>query len=127
MLVKAVLEQTKTTALTAALKLKVMKNVFGLDSRDEKLYQKMESELQEAIIPHLQRINDAQQTPPIVVKHFLANLPDLITFNQSIVDQEPWERLSFVSISADSNTAKASLLSVLLQLFFELCDQSLLT
>jgi hypothetical protein len=109
MLIKDVLSDAKTKS-TEDRTLAVMRNVFGLDSRDEDLYRKLEPELKAAVLPHIQVKKNQRGSSVEIVRHLQANLPDMITFNPSLVDQEPWERLSLITVSEDNNLAEASLL-----------------
>jgi hypothetical protein len=87
-----------------------MRNVFGLDNKDEALYLKIVPELEAAVLPHLQSRDGKNESFNNLVRHLQGNLPDFVTFNPSIVDQEPWERLAQVVPSDDNNVAEASLL-----------------
>jgi hypothetical protein len=90
-----------------------MKNVFGLDSRDEETYSKLEPELSAAVLPHLKTTSGARASSSELVRTLQGSLTDMITFNASMVDQEPWERLSLVTVSAENDLAEASLLQAL--------------
>jgi hypothetical protein len=109
MLIKDVLSDEKSKS-TDGWEVAAMKNVFGIDSRDEELYRKLEPELKAAVVPYLQTSKSAVSSSAEVMRHLQGNFADMITFNASLVDQEPWERLSLVTVSAENDLAEASLL-----------------
>lgn len=102
-LIQNALSQNKGSESADDLNLDVKMNVFGVDMRDRDLYRKLLPELNGAVAPHLQFKAD-------MVRHLQANLIDLVTLNSSMVDQEPWERLSLTDVSSDNESAVASLL-----------------
>ena len=67
-----------------------MTNAFGLPSKQASLYQAIIPQLDAAILPHLRLSDVSKETLAETMKHLEGNLPDLITFNPSMVDQEPW-------------------------------------
>jgi hypothetical protein len=110
MLIKSVLAQNEKAETVEDVTSTVMTNVFGLESRDRKLYQEIEPELKTAVLPFLQFKDGSGNNFSGLTKHLQGNLPDLITFNPSLVDQEPWERLSLLTPTSDDDVIEASLL-----------------
>jgi len=70
-----------------------MRNVFGLPSKQASLYQSIIPQLDAAILPHLRLSDVSSDTQAGLLRHLQGNLPDFVTFNPSMVDQEPWVRV----------------------------------
>jgi len=73
-------------------------------------YERIAPELQNAVEPYLQISGTSHTRLDDIMRHLEGNLPDLITFNPSIVDQEPWERVSAGQFVEDGDSAEVSLL-----------------
>lgn len=71
-----------------------MTNAFGLSAKEAGLYQAIIPQLDAAMLPHLRLSNVSKETLKETMTHLEGNLPDLVTFNPSMVDQEPWVRKS---------------------------------
>jgi hypothetical protein len=69
-----------------------MTNAFGLPAKQASLYQAIVPQLNAAILPHLRLSGVPTETFKETMTHLEGNLPDLVTFNPSMVDQEPWVR-----------------------------------
>lgn len=67
-----------------------MTNAFGLPAKEASLYQAIIPQLDAAILPHLRLGDVSKETLKETLTHLAGNLPDLVTFNPSMVDQEPW-------------------------------------
>jgi hypothetical protein len=67
-----------------------MTNAFGLSKKQASLYQAIIPQLDAAILPHLRLSDVPPETLKETMTHLEGNLSDLITFNPSMVDQEPW-------------------------------------
>jgi hypothetical protein len=109
-LIKNLLSQFESKNKTEDTRSAVMRNVFGLDAKDEDLYLKIEPELKSAVVPYLAFRNGFNERFNDLIRHLQGNIPDLVTFNPSIVDQEPWERLAQIIPSDDNDVVEASLL-----------------
>jgi hypothetical protein len=108
-LIKEVLSDA-TSRATKDLNIAVMRNVFGLELKEEETYGELQSELNAAVLPHLKITDGSQASSLDIVGALQGSLTDMVTFNASMVDQEPWERLSMVTVAADNDLAEASLL-----------------
>ena len=71
-----------------------MTNAFGLPAKQASLYQAIIPQLDAAILPHLRLSDVSPKTLRETMTHLEGNLPDLVTFNPSMVDQEPWVRFN---------------------------------
>ncbi|KAF2417996.1 cytochrome P450 [Tothia fuscella] len=109
-LIQNLLSQLKSNKDTQDMRSTVMINVFGMDSKYAGTYFQIKPNLARAISPHLEFTSGTNERFDDLLKRLQGNLPDLVTFNPSMVDQEPWERLGFVTPSEDGNEAEASLL-----------------
>jgi hypothetical protein len=94
-LIKKFLSQDKSSISEKPFRLKIMTNAFGLPAKQASLYQAIISQLDAAILPHLRLSDVSKETLTETLRHLQGNLPDLVTFNPSMVDQEPWVCRSF--------------------------------
>jgi hypothetical protein len=93
-LIKKLLAQDKSLISEEPSRLRSMTNVFGLPAKQASLYQTIVPQLDAAILPHLRLNGVSTETLKETMAHLEGNLPDLVTFNPSMVDQEPWVRYS---------------------------------
>ena len=92
-------------------------NVFGVPKTQVDLYLNILPNLDRAAQPyvdltHVDFKSIGQKKFEDFIRHLEGNLPDIVTFNSSLVDQEAWERVSAIQLSADKDTAEVSLLYV---------------
>ena len=104
------LAQGETTTSKEPMRLTVMKNVFGLPSKRASLYSKLHPLLDQALIPHVSLKDLPRDKLVEIMRHMQGNLSDLVTLNSSMVDQEPWERMSAAQVSSNGDAAEVSLL-----------------
>jgi hypothetical protein len=109
-LIKNILAKGKTTTSKEPIRLTVMKNVFGLPSKHASLYSKVHPLLDQALIPYLSLKDLSHDKLSEIMRHMQGNLPDLVTLNSSMVDQEPWERMSATQLLPNGDAAEVSLL-----------------
>lgn len=89
-LIKKLLAQDKSSISEEPFRLRLMTNAFGLSAKEASLYQAIIPQLDAAILPHLRLSDVSKETLKETITHLEGNLPDLVTFNPSMVDQEPW-------------------------------------
>lgn len=94
-LIKTLLAQDESSISEEPYRVKLMTNAFGLSDKEASLYQAIIPQLDAAILPHLRLSDVSKETLKETMTHLEGNLPDLITFNPSMVDQEPWVRKSY--------------------------------
>lgn len=127
-LIKKLLAQDDSSISEEPFRLRLMINAFGISSKEASLYQSIVPQLDASILPHLRLRNVSKETLKGTMTHLEGNLPDLITSNPSMVDQEPWvskvsshssftktycqERLAYLEPTEDEEGVKASLLYV---------------
>jgi hypothetical protein len=90
---------TSTLALDQALQ-----NVFGNRSLLQTLQQTSNSEISDDVPGMLNKesfVNDASTAITSLIKR---NIPNLVTFSKSLVDQTPWERDSLVSLDEENQS-----------------------
>lgn len=93
-----------------SMKWAVLRNAFGVPSRVESKYFVIESDLSKTIAS-----NVYEQVQPLLSStlHTLQEvLPDLVTFNTSIVDQMQWERVSDVELTDGTSEAECNLFAL---------------
>lgn len=102
-------EYAVKTSSTQSIR-RIARNVFGVPKNEASFYEGITTELELAINPCLKVSEMSQPEVDDIMRHLQANLPDLVTFNQSVVDEEPWERVSAVRLAEDGESADVSLL-----------------
>ena len=102
---------TKSLATNDDLRWRVLRNVFRMPSKDIAAYLALRPRLNEAISNQMTPSNFGSLRSSIV-SQMRANIPDLLTLNPSIVDQEPWERLSTPYLADDHESAEVNLLTL---------------
>ena len=93
-------------------KKRIWRNVFGVPKSQLGLYHELVSAIQIPVTFHLDALlvdnrKDASQS---VLRRLQGNMPDLVSFNPSLIDQEPWEKVSNVKVTEDKKLAEVSLL-----------------
>lgn len=75
----------------------------------------MVSAIQIPVSFHLDAELDSKKLGPehTLLRRLQGNIPDLVSFNPSLIDQEPWEKVSAVKVSEGQKLAEVSLLYVL--------------
>ncbi|KAE9969005.1 hypothetical protein BLS_003431 [Venturia inaequalis] len=126
-LIKTLLAQDESSISEEPYRVKLMKNAFGLSAKEASLYQAIIPQLDAAILPHLRLSEVSKETLRETMTHLEGNLPDLITFNPSMVDQEPWERLAYLEPTEDEEGVKASLLPLVFLFMTHMTTDSLIT
>ncbi|QDS70165.1 hypothetical protein FKW77_006099 [Venturia effusa] len=126
-LIKKLLAQDKSSISEEPFRLKLMANAFGLSAKEANLYQAIIPQLDAAILPHLRLRDVSEEKLRETMTHLEGNLPDLVTFNPSMVDQEPWERLAYLEPTKDEEGVIASLLPLVFIFLTHMTTDSLIT
>ena len=102
----------KTRLSDVAPKKRIWRNVFGVPKSQLGLYHELVSAVQIPVSFHLDAELDSKKlaSGSSLLRRLQGNIPDLITFNPSLIDQEPWEKVSAVKVSEDQKVAEVSLL-----------------
>ncbi|KAF2404474.1 cytochrome P450 [Trichodelitschia bisporula] len=98
-------------------------STFGLRPADAAAYEDALSALDETLFPHATL---GPLTKPLT-RALQERLPDILTFNPQLIDQEPWERLSGIELDDDRNVAEVSLFPLLTVFLTHLVTDTLLT
>jgi hypothetical protein len=93
-------------------KKRIWHNVFNVPKDQLRWYHELVSAIQIPVKFHLNAVTAAKDSSNdnSILKRLQGNIPDLVTFNPSLIDQEPWERVSAVQVSEDRKLAEVSLL-----------------
>lgn len=88
------------------------RNAYGVPKQHLSLYQELVSALQIPTTFHLGAELDPKRlgTSHTLMRRLQGNIPDLVTFNPNVIDQEPWEKLAITSGSEDNREVEVSLL-----------------
>jgi hypothetical protein len=95
-----------------AAKKRIWRNVFGVPKDQLSLYHELVSAIEIPVSFHLNAELDEKKlaSGSTLLRRLQGNIPDLITFNANLIDQEPWEKVSSVKVSQDQKAADVSLL-----------------
>ena len=94
-------------------KKRIWRNVFGVPKSQLGLYHELVSAIQIPVSFHLEAALDIKKeigASQHILRPLQGNVPDLVSFNPSLIDQEPWEKVSNVKVSEDKQLAEVSLL-----------------
>lgn len=86
--------------------------MFGVSKKQSSLYDELVSAIHIPVKFHLDAEISSERlsVDDKILRRLQGNISDLITFNTSLIDQEPWEKISAVKISDDQKLAEVSLL-----------------
>jgi hypothetical protein len=95
-----------------ACRKRIWQNVFGVSKKQSSLYDELVSAIHIPVKFHLDAEISSERlsVDDKILRRLQGNISDLITFNTSLIDQEPWEKISAVKISDDQKLAEVSLL-----------------
>ncbi|KAL5121614.1 hypothetical protein ACEQ8H_000300 [Pleosporales sp. CAS-2024a] len=88
-----------------------LRNAFGISSSVKTRYFENELAINEAIVAHL--YEQMHSLMSLTLKTLSESLPDLVTFNSSIVDQMQWERVADVELSDGTSEAECNLFALI--------------
>ena len=89
-----------------------LKNVFKLPSDTENGYLELRPKLSKALDDNIFQKQQADKLITSSLKILSDNLPDLVTYNSSIVDQLPWERVANIELTNGTTEAECDLLTL---------------
>ncbi|OCL09652.1 cytochrome P450 [Glonium stellatum] len=115
-LVKAVFSHPEFVSEVETNMWMVPKNAMGMPENAKNQYFNARPIISKSFIQYFLSGPSMNDLIGVSIQTLQENLPDLITFNQSIVDQMPWERVSDVELTdiADGHTeVEANLLSLI--------------
>ena len=92
---------------------RLFKNVFLMPSRELLPYMDLQCKLQTLYAKHLQDFNSSDGAIHRAVRCIQVHLPELLTLNPALIDQEPWERSSNTKLDSNNDTAEISLLPLI--------------
>ncbi|KAF2999380.1 hypothetical protein E8E13_006493 [Curvularia kusanoi] len=114
-LTSAILEEThkKCDGLAehSASRWAVLRNAFGLPKTFEKEYSALQPKIKEVVDQEIFRSTEALVAESRRV--LTETLPDLITFNSSIVDQMQWERVANVELTDGTSEAECDFFTLI--------------
>lgn len=90
---------------TSDLRKSILHRVFALPPSDNEAYHTLRLKLDAALAAHAQDEAKRSAIYKDMTSQLKAHLPDLVTFNPSPVDQEPWERAAQPTLSEDRESA----------------------
>jgi hypothetical protein len=102
----------KSQLSNVAAKKRIWRNVFNVPKEQLRFYHDLVSAIELPVNFHLntEMLPKNTGSDQTLMRRLQGNIPDLVTFNPSLIDQEPWERVSAIILSEDQKLAEVSLL-----------------
>lgn len=95
----------------------ILRNAFNLPKNTEVGYLELRPELSKALSENIFKQQEAEKVITAVLSILTDSLPDLVTFNSSIVDQLPWERVANLELTDGTVEAECDLLLLINEFF----------
>lgn len=95
----------------------MLRNAFKLPKDTEKGYHELRPKLEEALTNNIFKNQQAEKLISASLSILSDSLPDLITFNTSIVDQLPWERVANLELTDGTIEAECDLFTLINEYF----------
>jgi hypothetical protein len=95
----------------------VLRNAFKLPKNTETGYVELRPKLNQALNDNIFKTQHAEKLISAYLSILSDSLPDLITFNSSIVDQLPWERVSSLELTEGTVEAECDFLTLINEFF----------
>lgn len=95
----------------------VLQNAFNMPKNTKSLYLELQPALSKILEHELFKGAQMEKLLSSSLSLLSESLPDLITFNSSIVDQMPWERVSGLELTNESVEAECELFSLINEFF----------
>lgn len=89
-----------------------LRNVFKLPDDTEHGYLELRPKLSNALEDNIFKKQQAEKLTASFLKILSDTLPDLVTYNSSIVDQLPWERVANIELTDGTAEAECDLLAL---------------
>lgn len=94
-----------------------LRNAFKMPKGSKETYSGLNSELLEITEKQIFNGGEMEKLVASTFKHLSQSLPDLITFNSSLVDQLPWERVANIELTEGVEEAECELFTLLNEFF----------
>lgn len=95
----------------------VLRNVFNLPNGSENGYLELRPKLSKALTDNMFKKQQTEKLIYSTLSVLTDSLPDLVTFNSSIVDQLPWERVANIELTDGTIEAECDLLTLVNEFF----------
>ncbi|KAF1971817.1 hypothetical protein BU23DRAFT_535965 [Bimuria novae-zelandiae CBS 107.79] len=95
----------------------ILRNVFNLPSGTEDGYLELRPKLSKALDDNIFKKQQAERLISGSLSILTDQLPDFVTFNSSIVDQLPWERVANLELTDGTIEAECDLLTLINEFF----------
>ncbi|KAF2446159.1 hypothetical protein P171DRAFT_519732 [Karstenula rhodostoma CBS 690.94] len=95
----------------------VLRNAFRLPKNTETGYDELRPKLKQALNDNVFKSQTAEKLISASLSILSDSLPDLVTFNTSIVDQLPWERVANLELTDGTVEAECDLLTLINEYF----------
>ncbi|KAL5421658.1 hypothetical protein PMIN04_005351 [Paraphaeosphaeria minitans] len=95
----------------------VLRNAFNLPNDTETGYHNLQPKLKEALDDNVFKTQTAEKLMSASLSILSDSLPDLVTFNTSIVDQLPWERVANLELTDGTIEAECDLFTIINEYF----------
>ncbi|KAJ4311558.1 hypothetical protein N0V94_007886 [Neodidymelliopsis sp. IMI 364377] len=91
----------------------VLRNTFGMPKDSENNYFELQPKIQEVVDAEMFKSQSMQNLASASCKILSDSLPDLVTFNSSIVDQMQWERVATIELIDGTSEAECDFFTLI--------------
>ena len=102
-LIKAVFDNPNAPLESDSTRWSLLVNVFGADRRRKRDYLRVRGDVHTSFTNHILSGPTLSETIDVVVARIQEQVPNLVSFSESPVDQNFWERTAFPIVQADGS------------------------